>query len=90
MMGFIDQMRAEGHAVESTVRVLREQGVRVAARTYRAWRRPRIAARTISDAMVVDAVRCLNQFPWRYGVSDTLSPDSLVTGRPSPDFVNLS
>ena len=57
MMGFIDQMRAEGHAVESIVRVLREQGVKVAARTYRAWRRPRIAVRTISDATVVDAVR---------------------------------
>ncbi|SJM44090.1 Mobile element protein [Frigoribacterium sp. JB110] len=57
MMGFIEQMRAEGHAVESIIRVLREQGVKVAARTYRAWRRPHIAVRTISDAMVVDAIR---------------------------------
>ncbi|GAA4825456.1 IS3 family transposase [Tomitella cavernea] len=57
MMGFIDQMRAEGHAVESIVRVLREQGVKIAARTYRAWAEPRIAARTITDALVVDAVR---------------------------------
>jgi len=56
-MGFIDQMRSEGFAVESIVRVLREQGVKVAARTYRAWKRPRIAVRTITDAMVVDAVR---------------------------------
>jgi len=38
MMGFIDQMRSEGHAVESIVRVLREQGVKIAARTYRVWR----------------------------------------------------
>lgn len=37
-MGFIDQMRAEGHAVESIVRVLREQGVKIAARTYRTSR----------------------------------------------------
>lgn len=37
-MGFIDQMRAEGHVVESIIRVLREQGVKIAARTYRAWR----------------------------------------------------
>ena len=57
MMGFIDQMRAEGHAVESIVRVLREQGVKVAARTYRAWRQGRISVRTVTDALVLDAVR---------------------------------
>ena len=57
MMGFIDQMRSEGHAVESIIRVLREQGVKVAARTYRAWRHGRIAVRTVTDAIVVDAVR---------------------------------
>ena len=39
-MGFIDTMRAEGHAVESICRVLREQGCQVAARTYRSWSRP--------------------------------------------------
>jgi hypothetical protein len=38
-MAFIDAMRDEGHAVESTCRVLREQGCPVAARTYRAWKR---------------------------------------------------
>ena len=56
-MGFIDAMRADGHAVESTCRVLREQGCQVAARTYRAWRRRRPATRTISDAQVVNAIR---------------------------------
>lgn len=56
-MGFIDTMRAEGHAVESICRELREQGCQVAARTYRAWRSRPPAARTISDAQVVDAVR---------------------------------
>jgi hypothetical protein len=55
-MGFIDQLRAEGHAVESIIRVLREQGVQIAARTYRAWRQGRVAVRTVTDAMVVDAV----------------------------------
>jgi putative transposase len=57
-MAFIDEMRAAGHAVESTCRVLREQGCRVAARTYRSWRqahRP-VAARTMSDAAVIDAL----------------------------------
>jgi hypothetical protein len=57
IMGFIDTMRGEGHAVESTCRVLREQGCQVAARTYRAWRTRRPAARTISDAQAVEAIR---------------------------------
>jgi transposase InsO family protein len=56
-MAFIDAMRAEGHAVESTCRVLREQGCPVAARTYRAWRAGRVPApRTVSDAHVVNAL----------------------------------
>src|SRR5699024_581939 len=47
---FIDEMRSEGYAVESTLRVLRQQGLEIAARTYRAWRRPaRIADRTVTD-----------------------------------------
>jgi putative transposase len=57
-MAFIDQLRAQGFAVESVCQVLREQGVQVAARTYRAWRAPgrQIATRTLSDAVVVDAL----------------------------------
>lgn len=60
-MGFIDSMRSEGHAVESVCRVLRQQGCQVAARTYREWKRPSrpVAARTVSDAAVVDVVRDL-------------------------------
>jgi putative transposase len=65
-VGFIDAMRAEGHAVESTCRVLREQGCQVAARTYRAWRTRQPAARTISDAQAVEAIR---QIAW------TIKPD---------------
>lgn len=56
-MGFIDDLRAQGHAVESITRVLREQGVGVAARTYRAWRQGLVSSRTVTDALVVDAVR---------------------------------
>lgn len=60
-MGFIDTMRAEGHAVESICRVLREQGCQVAARTYRSWKQPdrHIAERTVTDAQVIDAIRDL-------------------------------
>lgn len=57
MLGFIDTMRAEGHAVESIIRVLREQGCQIAARTYRAWRQGLVSTRTVTDALVVDAVR---------------------------------
>jgi HTH-like domain len=58
-MGFIDTMRSRGHAVESVCRVLREQGCQVAARTYRSWKTTSrlVAARTVSDAHVIDAVR---------------------------------
>ena len=59
IMGFIETMRSQGHAVESICRVLREQGCQIAARTYRSWKGAGrvIAARTMSDAQVVDAVR---------------------------------
>jgi putative transposase len=57
MMGFIDTMRAEGHAVESICRVLREQDCRIAARTYRAWKTGAVADRTVTDAQVQSAVR---------------------------------
>ena len=56
-MGFIDQMRAKGHTVESVCRVLRQQGCQIAARTYRSWRTSHAAARTLTDAAVMDAVR---------------------------------
>jgi transposase InsO family protein len=57
-MAFIDDLRSEGHAVESVCRVLREQGCQIAARTYRSWKqtsRP-IATRTLSDAVVIDGL----------------------------------
>ena len=57
IMGFIDAMRGQGHAVESVCRVLREQGCQVAARTYRAWRAGRPCVRTLTDAAVQDLVR---------------------------------
>lgn len=61
IMGFVDTIRGEGHAIESICGVLCEQGCQIAARTHREWKRPArpVAARTISDAMVVDLVRSL-------------------------------
>ena len=59
IVAFIDECRQQAHAVESICRVLTEQGCQIAARTYRSWAstRQRVAARTISDAVVMDAVR---------------------------------
>ena len=34
IIGFIDQMRSEAHAVESTCRVLQEQGCQIAGQTH--------------------------------------------------------
>jgi transposase InsO family protein len=59
MLAFIDEQRAQGFAVESICRVLREQDVKIAARTYRAWKTRPPAERTHSDAIVVDSVRDL-------------------------------
>jgi transposase InsO family protein len=59
IVAFIDELRAEGFAVESICRVLSEQGCQVAARTYRSWRQPSraVCQRTVSDALVTDMVR---------------------------------
>ena len=58
---FIDQMRAQGFAVESVCAALSECGFQIAARTYRAWKHAAVtaaapAARTVSDAVLIDAL----------------------------------
>jgi putative transposase len=53
---FIDQMRARRFRVESICRVLTEQGVAVAGRTYRNWKKVAPSARTITDAELTDAL----------------------------------
>ena len=40
-------------------------------------------------SMVADAVRCLNQFPRKNGISDTLSLAATVTGASNPDFNSM-
>lgn len=75
-------MRAEGYAVESVCRVLREQGCQIAARTYRDWARTNrpVATRTITDAQVTNQVR---EFAWtidREGVR-RMTPEGLYGRR---------
>ena len=83
MLAFIDTLRAKGHAVESICRVLREQGCQIAARTYRAWKNQhhRVAARTISDAAVIDAVRDLAWKPCPKTGLPRLAPEGLYGRR---------
>ena len=71
-MAFIDQLRARGFAVGSICQVLRNQGVQVAARTYRSWKAPgrQVAARTVCDAVVSNAL-----------LDARVGPD----GRPTPE-----
>lgn len=79
-MGFIDEQHGQGWAVESICRVLREQGCQVAARTWRAWRTRQPAARTISDAQVVDLIRNLAWTTGRDG-RPKLAPEGLYGRR---------
>jgi transposase InsO family protein len=46
-------MRADGHGVEQICQVLREQGLAVSPRSYRAWRTRPASNRTIDDAEVL-------------------------------------
>ncbi len=82
IFAFIDDQRAAGHAVESICRVLREQGCQIAARTYRSWKQPgrTVAARTITDAQVIDAVR---EAAWTInaGGQRVLAPEGLYGRR---------
>jgi putative transposase len=57
-MAFLHARGARGLAVESVCQVRGGRGVQIAARTGRAWKQPGqpVAARTISDALVIDAV----------------------------------
>jgi transposase InsO family protein len=87
-VGFIDQMRAKGYAVESILAVLREQGVTIAARTYRSWRQPSrpLAARTLTDALVTDTVR---DIAWTTGPDGRrkLTPEGLYGRRKMTAYV---
>ncbi len=54
IVSFIDEQRAKRRAVESICQVLREQGVQVAARTFRAWKHAHPSARDLTDAVIID------------------------------------
>ena len=87
-MGFVDQMRSEGYAVESILTVLREQGVKIAARTYRSWTQTnrQVAARTLTDAIVTDTVRAIAWTTDQHG-RRRMTPEGLYGRRKMTAFV---
>ena len=85
-MGFIDSMRAQGHAVESVCRVLSEQGCPAAARTYREWKTRGPSMRTMADAQVIDAIRTVCWQRDEHGVL-RLTPEGLYGRRKLTAFL---
>ncbi|MEV6259074.1 IS3 family transposase [Nocardia sp. NPDC051929] len=82
---FTDQMRAAGHAVESILIALNTAGLKIAARTLRAWCAPagpgnRPAARTVTDALIQDAIRTL-AFTTNAAGQRVLTPEGLYGRR---------
>jgi hypothetical protein len=77
---------ADSHVgeVESSIRMLKER-LQACVHGLPFKRLPK----TMVTQMVTDAVRCLNQFPWKCGVSKTMSPLSIVTGASLPDNSNM-
>lgn len=78
-------MRATGYAVESILTALEQAGLKIAARTLRAWSAPagpsnRAAARTVTDALVEAAVRRLAFTTTKAG-ERVLAPEGLYGRR---------
>ena len=74
---------ADSHVgeIERSIRTLKER-LRTCVHGLPFQRLPKLLIRHMVD----DAARCLNQFPWKNGISTDLSPAALVTGHPPPDF----
>jgi addiction module HigA family antidote len=69
-MEFIDELRADGYGVEPICAALTSSGCQVAPRTYRAWKSARQpAARTVSDATVINAPLSVGEAASRLGIS---------------------
>ena len=53
MVAFIDQMRGRGYRVETICQVLRDYGIKIAARTYRAFKARGPSTREIEDTRIL-------------------------------------
>ena len=70
--------------VERSIRTIKER-LRACVHGLPFKRLPKL----LIQSMVADAVRCLNSFPWKHGISDTLSPATIVTGVATPDYAHM-
>ena len=77
---------ADSHVgeVERSIRTIKER-LRSCVHGLPYKRLPKVMIRHL----VSDTVRCLNQFPWRNGVSETLSPATIVLGVCTPDYTAM-
>ena len=66
-MAFIDVMRGRGFRVESICRVLGDYGIRIAPRTYRAFKHRPPSNRQIVDDELVDVMRAIRETPGEHG-----------------------
>ncbi|HCM51225.1 MAG TPA: hypothetical protein DIS91_11980 [Microbacterium sp.] len=76
ILAFIEEQRAQHRSVGSICQVLREQGVPVAERTYRSWKRAQPSSRDLADAVVIDAIRAL-----RVNAKGEATPESMYGRR---------
>jgi hypothetical protein len=74
---------ADSHVgeVERSIRTIKER-LRLCVHGLPFKRLPKL----LVSHMVTDSVWCLNSFPRQHGVSETMSPVSILTGAPSPDY----
>ena len=70
--------------VERSIRTIKER-LRSCAHGLPFKRLPRL----LVQHMVADAIRCLNQFPRKNGISDTMSPATIVTGVGHPGYAQM-
>jgi Reverse transcriptase (RNA-dependent DNA polymerase) len=70
--------------VERSIRTIKER-LRTCVHGLPFARLPKLLIRHMVD----DVIRNLNQFPWKNGVSNTISPAGLVAGTALPDFTKL-
>jgi hypothetical protein len=82
----LNVVTADDHVgeVERSIRTIKER-VRTLIHGLPFRRLPKL----IIKEMVFAAVKLLNQFPADGGISDTMSPYTIMTGRPSLDFNTL-
>jgi Reverse transcriptase (RNA-dependent DNA polymerase) len=71
--------------VERSIRTIKER-VRADINDMPYTRFPKI----MIVELVRRAVKCLNQFPAFDGISDTISPFTMMTGKPNPDYTQIT